>query len=512
MTFLKTITEWYAFQGNSLFLWMGIQKNTIVKDTRVSIPFSTMNRHGLIAGATGTWKTKTIQKMIESLSEVWVPTIVMDMKWDISGLAMPGNKDEKIRNRLESLGNPEWNATWFPCEFYSFSQGSWVQIRSTITEFGGTLFSRLLDLNDTWASVIALIFKYCDDHGLALLDLDDIKKVLQYIIQDGKEEIESEYGAVSSATVNVIMRKIIELESQWAAWFFGEPSFDTEDFLRNDDEWKWYINIIRLEDMMDRPKLFSTCMLSLLSEIYHTFPEIWESEKPKLVLIIDEAHIIFEQASETLLRELESMIKLIRSKWVWIFFCTQNPVDIPDVILSQLWLKIQHALRAFTAKDQEVIKKSSKNFPVTEYYTVEDELLTLGIGEAFVTALNEQWIPTPLVRTMIAPPESRMNTLTDVELTELLALSELIPKYNTEVNRESAEEILSSRIAEKMNTLKNSTPTQLESVGSNIAKDISRTLASELGRSLGKSIGWRTGGTIGAQIFRWLLGAVFSGK
>ncbi|MBP9779710.1 DUF853 family protein [Candidatus Gracilibacteria bacterium] len=512
MTFLKTITEGYAFQGNSLFLGMGIQKNTIVKDTRVSIPFSTMNRHGLIAGATGTGKTKTIQKMIESLSEVGVPTIVMDMKGDISGLAMPGNKDEKIRNRLESLGNPEWNATGFPCEFYSFSQGSGVQIRSTITEFGGTLFSRLLDLNDTGASVIALIFKYCDDHGLALLDLDDIKKVLQYIIQDGKEEIESEYGAVSSATVNVIMRKIIELESQGAAGFFGEPSFDTEDFLRNDDEGKGYINIIRLEDMMDRPKLFSTCMLSLLSEIYHTFPEIGESEKPKLVLIIDEAHIIFEQASETLLRELESMIKLIRSKGVGIFFCTQNPVDIPDVILSQLGLKIQHALRAFTAKDQEVIKKSSKNFPVTEYYTVEDELLTLGIGEAFVTALNEQGIPTPLVRTMIAPPESRMNTLTDVELTELLALSELIPKYNTEVNRESAEEILSSRIAEKMNTLKNSTPTQLESVGSNIAKDISRTLASELGRSLGKSIGGRTGGTIGAQIFRGLLGAVFSGK
>lgn len=251
----------------------------------------------LIAGATGTWKTKTIQKMIESLSEVWVPTIVMDMKWDISGLAMPGNKDEKIRNRLESLGNPEWNGTWFPCEFYSFSQGSWVQIRSTITEFGGTLFSRLLDLNDTWASVIALIFKYCDDHGLALLDFDDIKKVLQYIIHDGKEEIESEYGSVSSATVNVIMRKIIELESQWAAWFFGEPSFDSGDFLRKDDEWKGYINIIGLADMMDRPKLFSTCMLSLLSEIYHTFPEIWESEKPKLVLIIDEAHIIFEQAS-----------------------------------------------------------------------------------------------------------------------------------------------------------------------------------------------------------------------
>lgn len=512
MTFTQTIQEGYIFSGDSFFLGMGIQANEVVSEADIRVPFSTMNRHGLIAGATWTGKTKTIQKMIESFSSAGVPTVVMDIKWDISGLAMPGTMNDKIQSRLQSLSGLEWNPTGFPTEFYTLSDTPWVPLRSTISEFGPVLFSRILDLNDTGESVIALIFKYCDDNGLALLDLDDLKKVLQYIINDWKDDIAAQYGWVSSSTVNVIMRKIIELESQGAGWFFWEPSFDTQDFLKKDDEWKWYINIIRLMDMISRPKLFSTFMLSLLSEIYQTFPEEWDMEHPKLVLIIDEAHLIFENAPQTLLDEMEMIIKLIRSKWVGIFFCTQNPIDIPDAILSQLGCKIQHALRAFTAKDRDTIKKVSENFPITPYYSIEDELLSLGIGEAFVTVLNEKWIPTPLARTMIAPPESRMDTLSEAELGWLLSVSSLLQKYNTPIDRESAEEMLSARINEKMQTTQNNVPTFIDSVGGSIAKNVWKTLAAELGRSIGKSVGGRTGGTIGAQIFRWLLGAVFSGK
>lgn len=512
MTFSQTMQDGYTFSGKSFFLWMGMQDGKVDTTTPISVPLSTMNRHGLIAWATGTGKTKTIQKMIESLSNAGVPTVVMDIKWDVSGLAISGVMGEKIQSRLDQLGNPEWTPTGFPVEFYTLSDATWVRLRSTISEFGPVLFSRLLGLWDTAESVIALIFKYCDDNGLALLDLDDIKKVLQYIIREGKEEIESQYGWVSSSTVNVIMRKIIELESQGAGWFFWEPSFDTTDFLRKDENGKWYINIIRLMDMMSKPKLFSTFMLSLLSEIYHTFPEEWDMSQPKLVLIIDEAHIIFDNATPALLDEMEMVIKLIRSKWVGIFFCTQNPIDIPDTILSQLGLKIQHALRAFTARDQDAIRKASKNFPITQYYNIEDELLVLGIWEALVTVLNERWVPTPLARTMIAPPESRMDTLTESELEWLASVSPLVQKYNTPINGESANEILSERISEKLQITQSTTTTFMGGVGGKITKNVSTTLAAELGRSIGKSIGGRTGGTIGAQIFRWLLGAVFSGK
>lgn len=512
MSFSQTIQDGYNFSGKSFFLWMGMQDWKVDTTARISIPLATMNRHGLIAWATGTGKTKTIQKMIESLSNSGVPTVVMDIKWDISGLAMSGTINDKIQSRLGQLGNLEWIPTGFPTEFYSLSDAPGVRLRSTISEFGPVLFSRLLNLGDTAESAIALIFKYCDDNGLALLDLDDIKKVLQYIIHEGKEEIEAQYGWVSSSTVNVIMRKIIELESQGAGWFFGEPSFDTSDFLQKDESGKWYVNIIRLMDMMSRPKLFSTFMLSLLSEIYNTFPEEWDMDQPKLVLIIDEAHIIFENATQTLLDEMEMIIKLIRSKWVGIFFCTQNPIDIPDAILSQLGLKIQHALRAFTAKDRDAIRKASENFPITPYYNIEDELLILGIGEALVTALNEKWIPTPLVRTMIAPPESRMDTLAESELEWLLSVSSLAMKYNTQIDRESANEILTIRITEKLQITQSTTPTFMGGVGGEITKNVSRTIVWELGRSIGKSIWGRTGGTIGAQIFRGLLGAVFWGK
>ncbi len=440
----------------------------------------------------------------------------MDMKGDISGLAMSGEKTEKITARLESLGNPDWKGSGFPTEFYTLTNMGGVNLRSSVSEFGPILLSRLMELNETQSSVVSMVFHICDTQGLLLSDLNDLKKVLQYFSQEGHEEIEKEYGAIAPATVSVIMRKIIELESQGADIFFGEPSFDTHDFLMVDENGYGRVNIIRLMDMMMKPKLFSTFMLSLLSEIYQTFPEEGDLEKPKLVLIIDEAHLLFEDAPKVLLDHLEMIIKLIRSKGVGIIFCTQNPIDIPSAILSQLGLKVQHALRAFTAKDREAIEKASENFPESTYYTVASELTELGVGEAFITALDEKGIPTPLVRTMIYPPESRMDTLTDGEFSDLTSISPLVAKYRTTIDPESAREILEKRIAQKITetqTLEqNSTPTLTETIGNTLLKTAVKSIGTELARNAGKSLGGRTGGTIGAQIARGVLGAIFGGR
>ncbi len=544
MSFIEEIQASYMFKGQSIDLGKAIYRGVVLPEASISLPLSTLNRHGLIAGATGTGKTKTLQKIIESLSANGIPTIMMDMKGDASGLAMPGEMNQKISERLalmssnilpsshpESLSgssssrketedsgpSPEWQAAWipqwFPTEFYTLTGTDGVRLRATISEFWPILFARLLELNDTQESVMALIFKYCDDHGLLLIDLSDVKKTLQYLANEGKVEIEREYGMISSSTVGTIMRKIIELEGQWASIFFGEPSFDVQDFLRTDDMGRWYVNIIRLMDMMMRPKLFSTFMLSLLSEIYSIFPEVGDVEKPKLVLIFDEAHLIFDDISPALLSEIEMIIRLIRSKWVGIFFCTQNPIDIPSSILAQLGLKVQHALRAFTAKDRDAIRKASENFPITNYYHIADDLTTLGIGEAFVTTLDERGVPTALVHTMIAPPQSRMDTLTENELQWFLMTSSLVEKYRITIDPESANEILTAKISEKMVQMQERDPPSImDSTGGKIAKNVGGTLAAALGRTLGKSLGGRTGGTIGAQIARGLLGAIFGGK
>ncbi len=513
MSLLTDIITHYTFSGKSFPIGLGMEKWSVLPGAIVSLPLSTMNRHGLIAGATGTGKTKTLQKMIESLSVNGVPTVVMDIKGDVSGLALPWEMNEKISERLSILGKSDWKWTGFPTEFYTLTGAQWVKLRATVSEFWAVLFARLLELNNTQESVIALIFQYCDDTALLLIDLEDVKKVLQYLSNEGKEEIEKEYGMISTSTVGTIMRKVIELESQGAAIFFGEPSFEVVDLMRTDESGNGYVNIIRLMDMMTRPKLFSTFILSLLSEIYNTLPEVGDIEKPKLILFIDEAHLIFENASSSLLREIEMIIKLIRSKWVGIYFCTQNPIDIPANILAQLGLKVQHALRAFTAKDHETIKRASENFPTTEYYDVAHDLTTLGIGEAFITALDEKGIPTPLVHTMIAPPESRMGILTESELMGLTSISPLISKYNIILDRESAREILERRVSEK---IAQNTPSMMEGMMSGttgkIAKNVGGTLAAELGRTLGRSLGGRTGGTIGAQIARGLLGSIFGGR
>ncbi len=319
-------------------------------------------------------------------------------------------------------------------------------MRATVSEFGPVLLSRILDLNDTQGGVLSIIFKYCDDKMLPLLDLKDLKKVIQFVTGEGKEELEKDYGRISSATTGIILRKIIELEQQDADLFFGEESFDIYDLMRRDRDGRGYVNIIRLTDIQDKPKLFSTFMLCLLAEVYQTMPEKGDAEKPELVIFIDEAHLIFNQASKALLEQIENIVKLIRSKGIGLFFVTQNPMDVPNGVLAQLGLKVQHALRAFTATDRKAIKLTAENFPVSEYYKTDETLTSLGTGEAIVTALNEKGIPTPLAATMMRAPMSRMDILSQSEIGEINGSSELVRKYSREIDRESAYEMLGRKI------------------------------------------------------------------
>lgn len=414
-------------------------------DAHIRIPLKTLNRHGLIAGATGTGKTKTLQVISEQLSLKGIPSLVMDVKGDLSGVARPGQENDFIRDRHAKINLP-YSTLGFPVELLTISEQDGVRLRATVSEFGPVLFSRMLDLNDVQAGIMSIIFKYCDDNKLGLIDLKDIRKVIQYLTGEGKEELEKEYGAMSSSSTGVMLRKIIELEQQGANKFFGEESFDVRDLMRRDANGNGYINIIRLTDIQDKPKLFSTFMLSLLAEVYNTMPEKGDQPKPELVIFIDEAHLIFSQASKVLLEQIETIVKLIRSKGIGVYFITQNPMDVPSSVLAQLGLKVQHALRAFTANDRKDIKLTAENFPISEFYKTEETLTSLGTGEALVTALNEKGIPTPLAVMMVRAPMSRMDILTQDEIDSINRSSQLVTKYSRVVDPESAAEMLERKI------------------------------------------------------------------
>jgi hypothetical protein len=443
--FFDHITKGNTFKGDSITIGAAMLDGQTVTNAHVKIPLKTLNRHGLIAGATGTGKTKTLQVLAENLSEKGIPVLLMDMKGDLSGIAQPSPGHPKIDERHEKIGIP-FESKKFPVEILSLSEQKGVRMRATVSEFGPVLLSRIMDLSETQSGIVSVIFKYCDDNKLPLLDLKDFKKILQYSTDVGKDELAKDYGRISSASTGAILRKVVELEQQGGDLFFGEKSFDTDDLLRIDENGMGYINILRLTDIQDRPKLFSTFMLSLLAEIYATFPEQGDSGRPELVIFIDEAHLIFNEASKALLNQIESIVKLIRSKGVGLYFVTQNPTDVPDAVLSQLGLKIQHALRAFTAKDRKAIKLTAENYPISEYYKTDEVLTSLGIGEALVSALNEKGIPTPLAVTMLRAPMSRMDILEDDELKSLVDDSKLVRKYNEEIDRESAYELLNKKI------------------------------------------------------------------
>ncbi|MEZ4740458.1 MAG: helicase HerA-like domain-containing protein [Flavobacteriales bacterium] len=444
--FAKIIKEGYTFKGESIILGGAMLDGEVPPEALVKVPLRTMNRHGLICGSTGSGKTKTLQVIAEQLSMAGVPVLLMDVKGDLSGLAAPGTANEKIKARHERLGVP-YEALPFPVELLTLSKEPGARLRATISEFGPVLLGRILELNDTQQSVLSLVFKYCDDNGLPLLDLKDLRRVLQFTTDEGKEAIRKRYGQVSSSTVNIILRKLIELEQQGAEIFFGERSFDVNDLLLQRDG-KGVVHILRLTDIQDRPRLFSTFMLSLLAEIYSTFPEVGDPDKPKLVLFIDEAHLIFNTATKALLEQIETIIKLIRSKGVGVYFCTQDPSDVPESVLGQLGLKVQHALRAFTAKDRTTIKKTAQNYPLSDFYDTEDLITSLGIGEALITALSEKGTPTPLAHTLLRAPMSRMDVLSQLEIGGVVAQSGLVGKYNEVIDRESAFELLEKRMKE----------------------------------------------------------------
>ncbi len=496
--FIQAIKDGYTFKGESVKIGAGILDGEVIADAGIYLPLKTMNRHGLIAGATGTGKTKTLQMISEFLSDASVPVLLMDIKGDLSGIAAPGSVNDKVTERYQKIGM-EYKPAQFTTELLTLSGQKGVRLRATVSEFGPVLLSKILGLNDTQGGVVAMIFKYCDDTKLPLLDLKDFIKVLQYVGDEGKDELEKSYGKISTTSTGTILRKVIELQQQGADIFFGEKSFEVDDLMKIDDKGCGVINVLRVTDLQDKPKLFSTFMLQLLAELYASCPEEGDLDKPKLVMFIDEAHLIFNEASEALLQQIETIIKLIRSKGIGIFFCTQNPMDVPASILGQLGLKVQHALRAFTAADRKVIKQTAENYPETTFYKTEDLITQLGIGEALITMLNEKGIPTPLAQVMLCSPRSRMDVLTDSEIDSIVGKSKLVAKYNQVIDSQSAYEILTSKLEEAAEKSKAEEPAKsgkkeeestLEKVANNtIVKSMVRTAGTTIVRSLLGALG-----------------------
>lgn len=497
--FSQYIQDGYTFKGDTFRLGSAILNGSVVTDAKIDAPLRTMNRHGLISGATGTGKTKTLQVLAEALSDASVPVVLMDIKGDLSGIAAKSKGHPKIDERAELLGI-NFEPTAYPVELLSLSNEPGTRLRATVTEFGPVLLSKVLDLNSTQESILAMLFKYCDDNSLPLLDLKDLQKTLQWAANEGKDELKEEYGSLSTASIGTIMRKVIALQQQDADAIFGERSFEVDDLMRLSQDGRGIVNILRVTDLQDKPKLFSTFMLQLLSELYATMPEEGDTDRPKLVMFIDEAHLIFNDANDVLVEQLETIVKLIRSKGIGIFFCTQNPTDIPAAVLSQLGMKVQHALRAFTAKDRKAIKQTSENYPLSDYYDTEQIITELGIGEALITLLDEKGRPTPLAATMLCPPKSRMDILTDSEIETLVKQSVLIPKYNTAVDRESAYEILGKKLEaaredapERKKERKKEEKSIIEELGDNsVVKSMMRTAGNMIVRSLLGSLGVST--------------------
>ena len=492
--FLQKIKEGYSFKTDSVQIGTGMLNGEVIPGANVILPLKTMNRHGLIAGATGTGKTKTLQLISEYLSDNSVPVLLMDIKGDLSGIAAAGEVNDKTNERCQKL-NIQYKPVSFPVDLLTLSNQKGVRLRATVSEFGPVLLSKILELNDTQESLVALIFKYCDDNKLPLLDLKDFIKVLQFISNEGKADIEKAYGKIATTSTGTILRKVIELQQQGADLFFGEKSFEVEDLMKINDDGRGMISILRVTDLQDRPKLFSTFMLQMLAELYASSPEEGDIDKPKLVIFIDEAHLIFNEASTALLQQIETIVKLIRSKGIGIFFCTQNPMDVPASVLAQLGLKVQHALRAFTAADRKTIKQTAENYPETEFYKTEDLITQLGIGEALITMLNEKGIPTPLVHAMLFPPRSRMDILTEAEIDNIVSHSKLVAKYNQAIDSVSAYEILTGKLQQATQQAEQQKQAQQQTTGRTAKKDdsifdnpavkqIERTAASVLTRSL----------------------------
>ena len=421
-------------------------ENDVYTDSQIQVALSILNRHGLIAGATGTGKTKTLQIMAGELSKAGVPCFVADIKGDVTGMAAPGDATNPVvSQRMQSLNLP-FTPSAHPVEFLSLSGKKGAQVRASVHSFGPLLLGKVLGLNDTQTSILALIFKYCDDNSYPLLDLKDLAETLKYLSSDAGKGALADYGGMSPASVGVLLRSIIVLEQQGADIFFGEPEFDVADLLRTTADGQGIVSLLELSDVMDQPALFSTFMLWMLAQLYETLPEVGDLPKPKLCFFFDEAHLLFDGATDALLQEIERTARLIRSKGVGVYFVTQAPTDVPSSVLSQLGNRVQHALRAFTPEDADNLRKTARTFPMTDFYDVEKLLTSLGIGEAAVTVLSPKGVPTPLAATRLVAPDSSMSPIPDDQFASLVAASPLQAKYGTAVDRESAYEIIKGRI------------------------------------------------------------------
>ncbi|MDQ2748470.1 MAG: DUF853 domain-containing protein [Actinomycetota bacterium] len=441
----------YEFSGAALEFGTVVLDGIAYPEARIRVPLSMMNRHGLIAGATGTGKTKTLQGLTEQLCAAGVPVVVADIKGDLSGLSQPGASNPKVTQRAADTADTAWAPTAFPVEFFALGgAGSGIPLRATMTSFGPTLLSKILGLNNTQESSLNLVFHYADKHGLLLLDLKDLRAVVQFLVSDeGKADL-AELGGLSSATAGVILRDLIGLEDQVSSGgsqFFGEPEFATGDLLRTAPDGRGIISSIELANLQDRPQLFSTFLMWLLADLFHELPEVGDVDKPKLVFFFDEAHLLFDGASKVFLEAVTQTVRLIRSKGVGIFFVTQNPTDVPDEVLGQLGNRVQHALRAFTPDDAAALAKAVRTYPKTKDYDLAESLQQLGTGEAVITVLSEKGAPTPVAWARMRAPRSLMAQIDPAAQQQAVTASPLQAKYGPEIDRESAYEKLAAKLA-----------------------------------------------------------------
>ncbi|HWK56062.1 MAG TPA: helicase HerA-like domain-containing protein [Parapedobacter sp.] len=444
-SFIEKVTASYNPKGAFIFLGAGLLDGEVIARAKVNLPLKMMNRHGLIAGATGTGKTRTLQLIAEQLSDVGVPVFLLDVKGDLSGLHQPGESNPALVERGEAL---EWPfvPSGFPIELFSLSGKVGNPMRLTVEDFGPVMLSRILDLNDTQTGVLAAVFKYAEDTALPLVDFADLKKLLSYLTDgSGAEEIKDSYGRISGSTSGTILRKLVALEQQGVSDIFGEKEFDIDDLFGRVDG-KGVISLLNISDIQDQPILFSTFLLSLLAQLFKNLPEVGDLDKPKLVFFFEEAHLLFKDAPKAFLTQVEQIVRLIRSKGVGVFFCTQSPTDIPESVLGQLGNRVQHALRAFTPNDAEALRKTVKTYPRSDFYEIDRVLTSLGTGQALITVLNDKGIPTEVVATHLIPPRAVMGPVDTQTYDRLVKASPMYTKYHEAVDRRSASEILEEKM------------------------------------------------------------------
>ena len=469
------------------------------------------NRHGLIAGATGTGKTVSLQVLAEGFSRLGVPVFMADVKGDLTGISQPGTAHPKIEERIEKIGIENFKFEGYPTVLWDLLGEQGHPIRATIADMGPLLLSRLMDLNETQEGVLNIVFRFADDQGLLMLNLADLRTALQYVGKHRKE-FQNEYGNISPASVGAIQRRLLVLEEQEAERFFGEPALDLWDFMRTGQKGYGQINILMADQLMTSPRLYSTFLLWLMSELFENLPEVGDLDRPRLVFFFDEAHLLFDDAPKALIEKVEQVVKLVRSKGVGIYFITQNPLDVPDEVLGQLGNRIQHALRAFTPRDQRAVRAAADTFRANPNLDTEETITTLGVGEALVSVLEEGGTPSIVQRTLVRPPSSRIGPATDAERAQLLRSSPLAGRYDTPVDRESAHEILRRRAEEAAR--------EAEEAAERMAEEKRRQRASRSGgrrrqsvaEAMAKSIARSVGSQIGRRIVRGILGSIFRGR